>query len=110
MLTEAGVTVTDTEADLPPAVAVIAAVPALTAVTLPEASTVATDVFDDFQLTLRSVAFDGATVADSRFEAPSLSEKLPPETDTDDTGMTVTQGATEPTVPFSTTTFAPLAV
>ena len=67
-------------------------------------------MFDDFQLTLRSVAFDGDTVADSCFEAPSLSSKSPPEIDTDDTGTTVTHGATEPIVPFSTTTFAPLAV
>ena len=103
-------TVTRSVADLPPAVAVIVAVPALTAVTLPEASTVATDVSDDVQLTARSVAFDGATDADNCFDAPTSSETSPPAIKTDDTGTTATHGATEPTVPFSTTAFAPLAL
>ena len=108
--TRAVITVTLTEADSPPAVAVIVAVPALTAFTVPEASTVATDAFDDFHDTARSVAFDGDTVAESCFDAPTLSSKSPPEIDTDDTGTTATHGATEPTVPFSTTAFAPLAL
>lgn len=53
-------------------VTVIVAVPALTAVTLPVLLTVATDVFDDLQLTFLFVAVDGATVAVSVSDVPSV--------------------------------------
>ncbi len=56
------VTVTSQVALTDPAVAVIVAVPAATAVTVPSESTVATSVFEDVQVT-RSVVSDGSTVA-----------------------------------------------
>ena len=77
---------TFTVADLPPAVAVIVAVPALTAVTVPEASTVATDVSEDLHDTARSVAFAGETVAEILLVEPTGNWKSPPAIDTDDTG------------------------
>ena len=55
-------TVTEQVADLPPAEAVIVAEPSATAVTFPPL-TVATDVFELDQVTVLSVAFEGATVA-----------------------------------------------
>ena len=56
----------DTEqiANLPPASALIAAVPAFTAVTLPAGSTFASVGASDVHVTVLSVAFSGRTVAD----------------------------------------------
>ena len=73
------VTVTATDADLPPAVAVMVAVPAFTPVTLPSA-TVATAVSEDFQVTVLSVALPGLTVAVSWAVAPFLTDSLPEDT------------------------------
>ena len=64
-------TVTEQVADLPPAVAVIVAVPSPTAVTVP-LLTVATDWLDVDQLTDLLVALDGWTVA-VRFDVPPTS-------------------------------------
>ena len=52
-------------------VTVMVAVPALTPVTLPEESTVATDVFEDDHVTALLVAFEGFTVAVSVVEPPT---------------------------------------
>ena len=60
------VTVTVQVADLPEpsaAVAVIAAVPALTAVTVPSGATVATEVLEDAHFKSLLAAFSGVTVA-----------------------------------------------
>ena len=59
------VTVTVQVAVLSPTLAVMVAVPLPTAVTLPLASTVATEVLELDQVTLLSVAFSGSTVATS---------------------------------------------
>jgi hypothetical protein len=76
--TGGAVTVTAHVADLLPLreVAVMVAVPAFTAVTLPVASTVATPSALDFHDTSLMVAFGGATVAVSLSLAPSTSVKL----------------------------------
>ena len=58
-------TVTVQVAVLSPTLAVMVAVPLPTAVTLPLASTVATEVLELDQVTLLSVAFSGSTVATS---------------------------------------------
>ena len=79
-LTGSSVTVTATDADLPPAVAVIVALPAFTPVTLPALSTVATAVSEDFHDTVLSVALPGLTVAASWAEAPFLTDSLPEDT------------------------------
>ena len=83
-------TVTTTEAVLPPAVAVIVAVPAFTAVTLPS-DTLATELFELVQEIVLSVALDGFTVAVSCTLAPDFRLSFPsftpsPEIDTDSTG------------------------
>ena len=65
------VTVTGQVAVLSPALAVIVAVPALTAVTLPLPSTVATLLSEDVHVTFLSVALSGATVALSFWLSPS---------------------------------------
>ena len=89
------VTVTWTDADLPPAVALIVAVPAFEpAVTTPVPITFATLESELVHVTLRSVALSGLTVAVSCTLAPDFSESLPPltpspETDTDVTGTVV---------------------
>ena len=57
-------------------VAVIVAVPALTAVTTPFEDTFATFVLDDFHVTFFDVAFEGATVALSVFLAPAFNVTL----------------------------------
>ena len=88
-------TVTWTDADLPPAVALIVAVPALLpAVTTPVPITLATELSLDVHVTFRSVAFDGFTVAVNCTEEPDFRESLPlltpsPEMETDVTGMVV---------------------
>ena len=56
-------TVTTQVAVLSPALAVMVAVPTATAVTLPEASTVATAVFEELHVTVLSAASSGVTVA-----------------------------------------------
>ena len=63
-------TVTVHSAVLPPACAVMLAVPALTAVTVPSLPTVATDVSDDDHFTVLSSALSGATVAVSILVLP----------------------------------------
>ena len=73
-------TVTSTLAFLPPAVAVIVALPAFTPVTLPVLSTVATEVSEDVHDTVLSVALPGLTVAVSWAEAPFLMDSLPEDT------------------------------
>ena len=88
--TGASATVTTTEAVLPPAVAVIVAVPAFTAMTLPS-DTLATESFELVQETVLSVALDGFTVAVSCTLAPDFRLSLPlltpePEIETDVTG------------------------
>ena len=86
------VTVTWTDADLPPAVAVTVALPAFDpAVTTPVPITFATLESELVHVTLRSVALSGLTVAVSCADAPDFSESLPPltpspEIDTDVTG------------------------
>ena len=89
---------TSTLALLPPAVAVIVALPAFTPVTLPALSTVATAVSPDFHATVLSVALPGLTVAASCSDAPFLTVALPsftpgPEMDTDVTGTSVGQSS-----------------
>ena len=84
-------TVTLTLALLPPAVAVIVAVPAFTADTYPVPVTEATDASDELHVTVLLVAFDGLTVADSWADLPFSSDNAPldtpePEIATDDTG------------------------
>ena len=68
---------TDTEqvADFSPALAVMVAVPSLTAVTLP-LSTVATAESELLQVTVLSVASSGVTVATSVSESPSVKVKV----------------------------------
>ncbi len=56
-------TVTLQEADTFPQEAVRIAVPAEIALTVPQLSTVATDGFEDVQVTVLSVALSGVTVA-----------------------------------------------
>ena len=62
-------TVTSQVANLPPADAVMVAVPAARAVTVP-LDTVATDVLEDVQVTVLSVALSGSTVARRVSELP----------------------------------------
>ncbi len=69
-----GLTVTLHVADLSPQAAVIVASPTDTAVTLPSASTVATDASDVDHVTVLSVTFSGRTVAASFADAPIVSE------------------------------------
>ena len=57
------ITVTLQVADFSPALAVIVAVPSLTAVTLPSLPTVATSGLDEAQVMVLSVALSGLTVA-----------------------------------------------
>ena len=89
------VTVTVTLALLPPAVALIVALPAFEpAVTTPVPITFATLESELVHVTLRSVALSGLTVAVSCTLAPDFSESFPsftpsPETETDVTGMVV---------------------
>ena len=84
-----------TDADLPPAVALMVAVPAFEpAVTTPVPITFATLESELVHETFRSVAFDGFTVAVSCTLAPDFRLSLPsftpsPEIDTDVTGMVV---------------------
>ena len=68
-------TVTEHVADLSPAVAVMVAVPSLMAVTRPDASTVATEVFVLLHVTVLSVALSGLTVATSVSLSPSFRDK-----------------------------------
>ena len=95
------VTVTWTDADLPPAVALIVAVPAFEpAVTTPVPITFATLESELVHVTLRSVALSGLTVAVSCTLAPDFSESFPsftpsPETDTDSTGTETSAYLTE---------------
>ncbi len=63
-------------------VTVIVAVPTATPVTRPELLTVAKEVFDELQVTVLFVAFEGATVAVSCWVAPTLIEAV--------VGLTVT--------------------
>ena len=72
--TVAFVTVTVQVADFPPAFAVMVAVPAFTAVTLPS-FTVAIAVFEELHVTVLSVALSGFTVAVSVASPPSTSDK-----------------------------------
>ena len=89
------VTVTVTLALLPPAAALIVALPAFEpAVTTPVPITFATLESELVHVTLRSVALSGLTVAVSCAEAPDFRESLPPltpspEIETDVTGMVV---------------------
>ena len=69
-------TVTEQVAVLSPAFAVTVAVPAFTAVTLPPASTVATEASEVLQLTVLFVALDGLTVAVSVALSPSFRLKV----------------------------------
>src|SRR5699024_1451110 len=57
-------------------VTVMSALPALTAVTLPLLSTVSIDASDDVNVTVLSVAVDGATVATKLPVAPSSNDKV----------------------------------
>ena len=82
-----GRTVTVHLADLSPAFAVIVAVPALTAFTLPFV-TVATEVFDEVQVTVLSVAFSGMTVAVRTASSPSVSSSSDLSNHIEVTGMT----------------------
>ena len=68
-------TVTEHVADLSPAVAVMVAVPSLMAVTRPDASTVAMEVFVLLHVTVLSVALSGLTVATSVSLSPSFKDK-----------------------------------
>jgi len=89
------VTVTVTLALLPPAAALIVAVPAFEpAVTAPVPITFATLESELVHVILRSVALSGLTVAVSCALAPAFRESLPPltpspEIETDVTGMVV---------------------
>lgn len=68
-------TVTEQLASTPfEAVAVMVAVPSETAVTAPFSSTVATEVFDELQVTDLSVALSGLTVAVRVNVSPMLSD------------------------------------
>ena len=94
-------TVTLTDELLPPAVAVIVAVPAFTAVTLPVPVTEATDASDELHVTVLLVAFDGLTDAESCTDLPLASDSAPfdtpePEIATDDTGTVVEPPPVEP--------------
>ena len=86
------VTATCTDALLPPAEAVIVAVPAFRpAVTTPVPITFATELSELVHVTFRSVAFSGRTVAVSCADAPAFRLSLPldtpsPEIETEDTG------------------------
>ena len=99
------VTVTEQVADFPPAFAVIVAVPAFTAVTLPLESTVATDVFDELQLTALSVALSGVTVAFRLADSPSVSESSVLSSDTLSTAIVV--GEASLTVTAQVADFSP---
>ena len=68
-------TVTEHVADLSPALAVMAAVPSAMAVTRPDASTVAMEVFELLHVTVLSVALSGLTVATSVSLSPSFRDK-----------------------------------
>ncbi len=100
-------TVTVTDADLPPAVAVMVAVPAFEpAVTTPVPITLATLESELVHVTFRSVTFDGLTVAVSCTLAPDFRLSFPlrtpsPETDTDvtGTGASATATTTEAVLP-----------
>ena len=80
-------TVTSQAAVLSPALAVIVAVPSLTAVTTPP-STVATSGSDEVQVTVLSVALSGFTVATRVAEPPSVSSSSVLSSSTDSTAMT----------------------
>ena len=58
-----------------PALAVMVALPILTALTIPF-STVATDGFDEFQVTVLSVASDGLTVAAKVTDCPTFNDAV----------------------------------
>ena len=73
--TVAFVTVTAQVAIFSPAFAVMVAVPAVTAVTLPS-FTVATAAFEELQVTVLSVASSGFTVAVSVYSPPSVSSNF----------------------------------
>ena len=70
------VTVTSQLAEKSPAVAVMVAVPAPTALTVPSLSTFATASLSEAQLTVLSVAFFGNTVAVSVALPPTVSDRL----------------------------------
>ena len=88
-------TVTVQVAVLSPALAVIVAVPSATAVTLPFASTVATDVLLELQVTVLFVALSGFTVAASVTDSPSVSSSEDLSSVTDSTAMTFFLTVTE---------------
>ena len=85
---ESGITVMTHVADLSPALAVIVADPALTAVTLPF-STLAISVSDELQFTVLSVALFGETVAVSVSLPPSMRVKVVLFSETEDTDTTL---------------------
>ena len=91
------VTVTVTLALLPPAVALIVALPAFRpAVTTPVPITFATELSELVHVTFRSVALSGLTVAVSCADAPAFRLSLPldtpsPEIETEETGTVVSQ-------------------
>ena len=82
-------TVTSHVAVFPPSfvLTVIVAVPGATAVTLPSASTVATPLLDDDQLTEELVASEGLTMSVSCDVSPSVSNNEEFDRDTSVTGI-----------------------
>jgi hypothetical protein len=85
-------TVTAQDADLPPAEAVMLAEPTAAAVTSPEGDTVATEEFEEDQVTVLSVASAGETVADNRKVSPTVSSAELLFRDTDDTATSFSTG------------------
>ena len=75
LVTGVASTVTAQVAVLSPALAVMVVLPTLIAFTMPF-STVATDGFDEVQVTVLSVASDGLTVAASFIDCPALSDAV----------------------------------
>ena len=89
------VTVTEQVADLLPAFAVMVAFPSATAVTLPLASTVATEVLLELHVTVLSDALSGFTVAVRVAVSPSLSSSEDLSKVTDSTATTFFVTVTE---------------
>ncbi len=81
-------TLTVQVADLPPALAVIVAVPSLRAVTVPE-FTLPTEAFDEAQITPSYSASFGRTVATRENDSPSTISIVAVFNDTDDTSTCV---------------------
>ena len=86
-------TVTAQVADLPPAEAVMLAEPTATAFTSPEFDTVATELFEEFQDTVLSVASAGLTMADNLVVSPTVNSNDDLFRDTDDTGTSFSGGS-----------------